>query len=72
MDYRKRYLVFFSLDSVIVLFAIYISYWLLHPTVSLYSNKMIFISAITFISSTSYSRYLYQLYARVWAVASVK
>ena len=72
MDYRKRYLVFFSLDSVIVLFAIYVSYWILHPTVSIYSNKLIFISAITLLVSHHIVAHFYQLYARVWAVASVK
>lgn len=72
MDYRKRYVAFFCLDSIIVLFAIYISYWLLHPTVAIYSNKMIFISAITLLIAHHVVAHFYQLYARVWAVASVK
>ena len=72
MDYRKRYLVFFTVDSIIVLFSIFISYWLLHPTVSLYSNKVIVISAVTLLIAHHIVAHFYQLYARVWAVASVK
>lgn len=72
MDYKKRYAVFFLLDSVIVLTAIYFSYWLLHPTLLVYTDKILFISAITLVVSHHIVAHLFQLYSRVWAVASVR
>lgn len=71
MTYRKRYAVFFILDSIIVLTAIYISYWLLHPTVSIYTNKTLFISAITLLIAHHIVANFYQLYSRIWSVASI-
>src|SRR5690606_12959493 len=72
MNYRRRYAVFFVLDSIIVLTAIYISYWLLHPTVSVYENKTLFISAITLLIAHHIVANIYKLYSRIWAVASIK
>ena len=72
MDYRKRYAVFFTIDSMIVLTAIYMSYWLLHPTLNVYSDKIIFISAITLLVAHHVVANMYQLYNRAWAVASVR
>lgn len=72
MNYRKRYAVFFILDSIIVLTAIYISYWLLHPTVNAYTNKTLFISAIMLLIAHHLIANIYKLYSRVWAVASIK
>ncbi|MCM3722114.1 polysaccharide biosynthesis protein [Solibacillus isronensis] len=72
MNYRRRYAVFFILDSIIVLTAIYISYWLLHPTVSVYTNKTLFISAITLLIAHHIVANIYKLYSRIWAVASIR
>ncbi|MEK3765070.1 polysaccharide biosynthesis protein, partial [Solibacillus sp. FSL K6-4121] len=72
MNYRKRYAVFFILDSIIVLTAIYVSYWLLHPTMSIYTNQTLFISAITLLIAHHIVANFYQLYSRVWSVASIK
>lgn len=72
MNYRRRYAVFFVLDSIIVLTAIYISYWLLHPTISVYENKTLFISAITLLIAHHIVANIYKLYSRIWAVASIK
>lgn len=72
MNYRRRYAVFFLLDSVIVLTAIYISYWLLHPTMNVYTNKTLLISAITLLIAHHIVANIYKLYSRIWAVASIK
>ena len=72
VDYRKRYVVFFTIDSIIVLTAIYLSYWLLHPTLNIHSNEILFISAITLLISHHLVAHFFQLYSRVWAVASVR
>lgn len=72
MSYRLRYITFFIIDSCIVLSAIFMSYWLLHPTLNVYSNKVIVLSAITLLISHHIAAYFYELYTRVWSVASVR
>lgn len=72
MGYRLRYITFFILDSAIVLSAIFMSYYLLHPTISGYSDTMIAISAITLLISHHIAAYFFHLYDRVWSVASVR
>ena len=71
MDYKIRFTAFSILDSMIVLMAIYMSYWLLHPSYLLFSNKVIFISALTLLVSHHITAYIFHLYDRVWSVASV-
>lgn len=72
MGYRLRYITFFIIDSAIVLSAIFMSYYLLHPTISGYSDTMIAISAITLLISHHIAAYFFHLYDRVWSVASVR
>ncbi|MER1984387.1 MAG: nucleoside-diphosphate sugar epimerase/dehydratase [Solibacillus sp.] len=72
MSYKMRYMTFFLVDSCIVLSAIFLSYWLLHPTLNVYSNQVIVISAITLLLSHHIAAYYYKLYTRMWSVASVR
>lgn len=72
MGYGLRYITFFILDSAIVLSAIFMSYYLLHPTINGYSDTMIAISAITLLISHHIAAYFFHLYDRVWSVASVR
>ncbi|WP_274309144.1 polysaccharide biosynthesis protein [Solibacillus daqui] len=72
MGYKLRYLIFFILDSCIVLSAIFISYWLLHPTLSVYYDKVIVLSALTLLVSHHIAAYIFQLYTRIWSVATVR
>ncbi|WP_107942059.1 polysaccharide biosynthesis protein [Metasolibacillus fluoroglycofenilyticus] len=72
MSYKLRYIIFFIMDSCIVLSAIFVSYWLLHPTLNVYSDKVIVLSAITLLVSHHIAAYFYKLYTRVWSVASVR
>ncbi|MDC6270272.1 polysaccharide biosynthesis protein [Lysinibacillus fusiformis] len=72
MNYRMRYVLFFIIDSCIVLSAIYMSYWLLHPTINGYSDKVILISAVTLLVSHHIAAYFFHLYDRIWSVASVR
>lgn len=72
MGYKLRYFIFFILDSCIVLSAIFMSYWLLHPTINVYSDKVIVLSAITLLISHHIAAYIFQLYTRIWSVASVR
>ncbi|AOV08790.1 polysaccharide biosynthesis protein [Sporosarcina ureilytica] len=72
MSYGLRYVLFFIVDSAIVLSAIFMSYYLLHPTLKVYSDSMIIISAITLLVSHHIAAYYFHLYDRVWSVASVR
>lgn len=72
MDYKARFTAFSILDSVIVLTAIYMSYWLLHPNYLVFSNILISISAITLLISHHITAYIFHLYDRAWSVASVR
>ncbi|MBK3497128.1 polysaccharide biosynthesis protein [Viridibacillus sp. YIM B01967] len=72
MSYQLRYITFFIVDSVIVLSAIFMSYFLLHPTLNVYSNTMIVLSAITLLISHHIAAYFFHLYDRMWSVASVR
>ena len=72
MSYQMRYVFFFIIDSCIVISAIFMSYWLLHPTLDVYSDKMIVLSAVTLLISHHIAAYFFHLYDRVWSVASVR
>ena len=72
MNYKFRYLLFFLLDSLIVIYSIYFSYWLFHPGLSLFSNPLIALSSATILLSHHVVAYFYHLYSRLWSVASVK
>lgn len=72
MGYKLRYFVFFIVDSCIVLSAIFMSYWLLHPTLSVYYDKVIVLSALTLLVSHHIAAYIFQLYTRMWSVATVR
>lgn len=72
MGYGLRYITFFILDSAIVLSAIFMSYFLLHPTLNFYSDTMIVLSAVTLLVSHHIAAYFFHLYDRVWSVASVR
>ncbi|MGE6513590.1 polysaccharide biosynthesis protein [Lysinibacillus sphaericus] len=72
MSYQMRYMLFFIIDSFIVLSAIFISYWLLHPTINGYSDKVILVSAVTLLVSHHIAAYFFHLYDRLWSVASVR
>jgi FlaA1/EpsC-like NDP-sugar epimerase len=72
MSYKLRYITFFLVDSCIVLSAIFMSYWLLNPTLNVYSNKVIVLSAITLLIGHHIAAYFFKLYTRMWSVASVR
>lgn len=72
MSYKLRYALFFIIDSCIVLSAIFMSYWLLHPFINGYSDKVILFSAVTLLVSHHIAAYFFHLYDRMWSVASVR
>lgn len=72
MNYTARYTIFFIIDSLIVLSAIFISYFLLYPTIHIYSDSLIILSSFTLLISHHVMVYFFQLYNRIWSLASVR
>ncbi|KQL36910.1 nucleoside-diphosphate sugar epimerase/dehydratase [Psychrobacillus sp. FJAT-21963] len=71
MEYKLRIVTFIILDSFIVITAIFFSYFLLHPTLTVYSLPTLILSAITLLISHHIAAYYFHLYDRIWSVASV-
>jgi len=72
MNYKQRYTAFFLLDSLIVLSAIFFCYWLLHPSLKIFSNQLVLITSITLLVSHHIAAHFFHLYDRIWSVASVR
>ena len=59
------------LDSLIVLTAIYIGYFTLHPYFSIYTFKTLVISSIALLASHHIFAFKYRLYQKAWEYASI-
>ncbi|MCM3763941.1 nucleoside-diphosphate sugar epimerase/dehydratase [Neobacillus niacini] len=71
MTYGKRLTTLALLDSIIVLSAIYISYWTLNPTIDIVKNPMILVTAVTIFTCHHVFAFIYKLYNKAWQYASV-
>ncbi|WP_275955619.1 polysaccharide biosynthesis protein [Priestia megaterium] len=71
MDYSKRVSLLMGMDSIIVLFSIFIGYYILNPYFSIYSLEMIIISSLTLLISHHVFAFIYRLYHKAWEYASV-
>lgn len=71
MSYSKRVSLLVGLDSLIVLFSIYIGYFILNPYFNFYSLQMLTISSITLLVSHHVFAFMYRLYHKAWEYASV-
>ncbi|MCM3306978.1 polysaccharide biosynthesis protein [Priestia megaterium] len=60
-----------GMDSLIVLFSIFIGYYILNPYFSIYSLEMIIISSLTLLISHHVFAFIYRLYHKAWEYASV-
>ncbi|WP_046174535.1 polysaccharide biosynthesis protein [Domibacillus indicus] len=72
MDYQRRVSLLIGLDSLIVLFSIYIGYFILHPYMNIYSPSTLFISSLTLLASHHLFAAIYRLYHKAWEYASVR
>lgn len=72
MNYVLRYSIFFVMDSLIVLTAILASHWLLKPVYLDDIDTVILISLISLTLSHQVVAYFFQLYDRIWSVASIR
>ncbi|MBN3553999.1 polysaccharide biosynthesis protein [Fictibacillus nanhaiensis] len=59
------------LDSLIVLTAIYVGYYTLHPYFNIYTFNMLVISSVTLLASHHLFAFRYRLYQKAWEYASV-
>ncbi|MBM6619103.1 polysaccharide biosynthesis protein [Bacillus suaedaesalsae] len=71
MTYRSRLTFLIFIDSLIVLSAIYLSYFILHPDLQIYTIPTLFISSITLLVSHHFFASVYHLYKKAWEYASV-
>lgn len=71
MTYQKRLSLLILLDSVIVLSAIYLSFWLLNPSFNIFSSNTLFISSLSLLIWHHLFAYVYRLYQKAWEYASI-
>ncbi|MFD2991144.1 nucleoside-diphosphate sugar epimerase/dehydratase [Fictibacillus nanhaiensis] len=71
MSYQKRVSMLILLDSLIVLTAIYVGYYTLHPYFNIYTFNMLVISSVTLLASHHLFAFRYRLYQKAWEYASV-
>lgn len=71
MNYRKRLSLLVLLDSFIVLTAVYLSYWFIHPNVLSKIPTTVIISSITLLCSHHIFAAIYKLYNKAWEYASI-
>ncbi|KUP04307.1 polysaccharide biosynthesis protein EpsC [Bacillus coahuilensis m2-6] len=72
MTYQRRLSLLLLLDSAIVLFAIYVSFFMLNPYVVKYDWKLLLISSLSLLLSHHVFGWIYHLYNRAWSYASVR
>ena len=71
MSIKKRMSLLVVVDSIIVFLSIYIGYFILHPYISVFTNKMLLISAITIQIAHHSFAWHYGLYRKAWSYASI-
>ncbi|WP_283248451.1 nucleoside-diphosphate sugar epimerase/dehydratase [Bacillus sp. FJAT-49711] len=71
MTYQKRVPLLMLLDSIIVLFSIYVGYFILHPYSDFYTSKLLLVSSVILLVSHHVFAIMYRLYNKVWEYASV-
>ncbi|MBT2616769.1 MULTISPECIES: nucleoside-diphosphate sugar epimerase/dehydratase [unclassified Bacillus (in: firmicutes)] len=72
MSYKRRVPIFVLLDSIIVLFAIFIGYFILYPYLNIYTTiPMLLVCSITLLLSHHLFATIYRLYQKAWKYASV-
>lgn len=71
MSYPKRLSLLVFLDSFIVLTAVYLSYWFIHPDALNDIPITVIISSITLLCSHHIFASIYKLYKKAWEYASI-
>lgn len=68
---RLRLLILIMIDSIIVTFSVFVSYFILQPYFESYSIKLLMLSALSLLISHHIFALAFNLYHRAWEYASV-
>ena len=71
MTYKKRLSFLIIVDSLIVISAIYIGFWLLNPNFNVFQSNTLLLSSLTLLIWHHCFAYGYKLYQKAWEYASV-
>ncbi|WP_438312470.1 polysaccharide biosynthesis protein [Sporosarcina sp. FA9] len=71
MSMKKRMSLLIIVDSIIVLSAIYIGYFILYPYTNIFTNKMLLVSTVTIQMAHHFFAWKYGLYMKAWSYASI-
>ncbi|SDQ14790.1 polysaccharide biosynthesis protein [Virgibacillus salinus] len=71
MTYRIRMSLLILLDSLIVSLAIFVASWIVYPDISVFAMPALLISSIALLFFHHLWAFIYKLYNKVWAYASV-
>jgi len=71
LAYGKRLTFLIILDSLIVLTAIYVSLFTLHPGIQIWKYKSVLLSALTLLLGHYFFAFTYRLYHKAWEYASI-
>ncbi len=71
MSYKKRVPLLVLLDSCIVITAIFLGYFILHPSLHVYTIPLLWICAVSILVSHHLFASIYHLYQKAWEYASV-
>ncbi|SFM26004.1 NDP-sugar epimerase, includes UDP-GlcNAc-inverting 4,6-dehydratase FlaA1 and capsular polysaccharide biosynthesis protein EpsC [Gracilibacillus orientalis] len=71
MGYKKRILLLMLLDSLIVSTAIFIASWIVYPDIPYFEVGTMAITAIALLLFHHFFAFVYKLYHKVWAYASI-
>jgi len=71
MSYRKRMMLLVLLDSLIVASAVFIASWIVYPSMDIFNRDTLIISALTLLIAHHSFAFIFKLYHKVWAYASI-
>ncbi|MUK87410.1 NAD-dependent epimerase/dehydratase family protein [Ornithinibacillus sp. L9] len=73
MSYKKRLLFLILLDSIIVMFAIFAASWIVYPNTPVNAENLfvLIVTSISLLFFHHFYAFIYKLYNKVWAYASV-
>ncbi len=71
LSVKLRLLILALIDSLIVTFSVFVSYYILEPYFKTYSVKLLILAAISLFISHDISAFIFNMYHRAWEYASV-
>ncbi|WP_079506590.1 polysaccharide biosynthesis protein [Mesobacillus jeotgali] len=71
MSYKKRVPMIILLDSIVVLSSIFLGFFILNPSMNIFTLPLLWISSIALLLSHQISAMIYHLYQKAWEYASV-